>query len=43
MWLYLNTLQDLNGQETFRNGETESHIEIELPEEPQSEDNETFM
>ena len=32
----------MEGQETFKDGETESHIEIELSETPQKTEIETF-
>ena len=33
----------MNGQETFRDGEDDSHIEIELPEKPQAEKEDQFV
>ena len=36
-------LKDLHGHETFKDGEVDSHIEIDLPKLPQKTNKETFM
>ena len=40
---YFYNFQDLNDQETFKNEELDSHIEIDLPTKPQSSDEDSFV
>ena len=41
--LSLFYFKDLNDQETFKNEELDSHIEIDLPTKPQSTDKDIFV